>query len=72
LRDTRTRVVIGEPIASAAIGQREAMQAAVAALLARASDGHDHDQGVAGSATTGDRASHELGPGRLHDSAVAP
>jgi hypothetical protein len=35
LRDTRTRVVIGKPISSGHFGQRAAIHAAIASLLAR-------------------------------------
>jgi Acyltransferase len=38
LRDTQTRVVIGEPISSGQFGQWAAIQAAMASLLARVSD----------------------------------
>jgi hypothetical protein len=52
LRDTQTRVVIGEPISSGRVGQRAAIQAAVASLLTHTKNRVD------GSLTTSDESYH--------------
>jgi Acyltransferase len=56
-RDTQTRVLIGEPIASGHFSQRAAIHAAMASLLARINDGYDE------SLTTSDEAYHGLAAG---------
>ena len=57
LRDTQTRVVIGEPISSGTSGQRGAIHAAMASLLARVNNRRD------GSLATSDETCHGLGMG---------
>src|SRR5262245_46961932 len=57
LRDTQTRVVIGEPISSGTSGQRGAIHAAMASLLARVNNRHG------GSPATSDETCHGLGMG---------
>jgi 1-acyl-sn-glycerol-3-phosphate acyltransferase len=54
LRDTRTRVVIGEPISSGHVDQRAAIRAAMVALLACVN--HPHDENL----TTSNQTYHEL------------
>jgi 1-acyl-sn-glycerol-3-phosphate acyltransferase len=54
LRDTQTRVVVGEPISSGQFSQRAAIQAAMASLLARLNNPDDEDL------TTSNRTYHEL------------
>jgi 1-acyl-sn-glycerol-3-phosphate acyltransferase len=54
LRDTHTRVVIGEPIAAGRVGQRAAVHAAMASLLAQVSNRHEE------SLTTSEQAYHQL------------
>ena len=54
LRDTQTRVVIGEPISSGQFSQRAAIHAAMASLLARVSNPHDENL------TTSNQTYHEL------------
>lgn len=56
LRDTQTRVVIGEAISSGPFSQRAAIRAAMASLLARASNPHDEDL------ARSDQIYHELAP----------
>jgi hypothetical protein len=56
LRDTQTRVVIGEPISSGQFSRRAAIRAAMASLLARAGNPHHEDL------TTGNQIYHELAP----------
>jgi hypothetical protein len=52
LRDTQTRVVIGEPIASERFGQRAAIHAAMASLLRRTRSRLDESLNTCGPATT--------------------
>jgi hypothetical protein len=54
LRDTQTRVVIGKPISSRQFGQRAAIHAAMASLLARVGNRHEE------SLTTSEQAYHQL------------
>jgi hypothetical protein len=54
LRDTQTRVVIGEPISSRQLSQRAAIYVAMASLLARVSCPHDDDF------TTSNQVHHEF------------
>lgn len=54
LRDTQTRVLIGEPISSGQFSQRAAIHAAMASLLARVNNPHDADL------TTSNQINHEL------------
>jgi len=54
LRDTRTRVVIGEPISAGQCSQRSAIHAAMASLLARVND--PRDEGL----MTDNQVYHEL------------
>jgi hypothetical protein len=54
LRDTQTRVVIGEPISSRQCSQRSAIHAAMASLLARVNV--PHDEGL----MTDNQVYHEL------------
>jgi 1-acyl-sn-glycerol-3-phosphate acyltransferase len=53
LRDTQTRVVIGEPIPSGQFNQRAAIHAAMASLLARVNNHHD-------DVATSDEARHGI------------
>src|SRR5262245_36454342 len=55
LRDTQTRVVVGEPV-SGRFSQRAAIHAAMASLLARANNRHNENL------TTSDQTYHELAP----------
>jgi 1-acyl-sn-glycerol-3-phosphate acyltransferase len=54
LRDTRTHVVIGEPISSGQFSQRAAIHAAMASLLARVNNPHDE------ALTTSNQIYHEF------------
>jgi hypothetical protein len=57
LRDTQTRVAIGEPIATGHFSQRAAIHAAMASLLARVNGRHDEN------ATTSDETCPGIGMG---------
>ncbi|HEY1243469.1 MAG TPA: 1-acyl-sn-glycerol-3-phosphate acyltransferase [Hyphomicrobiaceae bacterium] len=61
LRDTRTRVVIGEPIPSGRFSQRAAICAAMASLLARVNNGCDEN------VATSDDACHGIAMGPVSE-----